>query len=180
MTRPAQNGPVIISSCGVAMSCEELEIVWNNIKAEARSWRIVSQCWPVFTTRRYSSTKPGQCTELHAGEQAVIANYAAIAIREVVEEAYAADPEMIVLRPVIFRQCVPATRRWINTDSIVISERFSCLAGLSYRSLLWNQGRRALAIFLQNQVSVSSRLIFTRQQKLAAVSCLTTHGHRCG
>ena len=37
------------------MSCEELEIVWNNIKAER--WRTVSQCWPVFTTQRYSSMK---------------------------------------------------------------------------------------------------------------------------
>ncbi len=41
------------------MSCEELEIVWNNIKAEARTLAdcLASQCWPVFTTRRYSSTK---------------------------------------------------------------------------------------------------------------------------
>ncbi len=75
------------------MSCEELEIVWNNIKAEPERWRTVSQCWPVFTTRRYQARKPGQCTELHAGEQAVIAIMPAIAIREVVEEAYAADPE---------------------------------------------------------------------------------------
>ncbi len=40
------------------MSCEELEIVWNNIKAEART---LADCEPmlvpVFTTRRYSSTK---------------------------------------------------------------------------------------------------------------------------
>ncbi len=41
----------------------------------------------------------------------------AIAIREVVEEAYAADPEMIaLLRPVIFRRCVPVTRQSINTQ----------------------------------------------------------------
>lgn len=58
------------------MSCEELEIVWNNIKAEART---LADCEPMltsFTTRRYSSTKTLKCTELHAGEQAVIANYA--------------------------------------------------------------------------------------------------------
>lgn len=39
------------------MSCEELEIVWNNIKAEARTLADQSQCWPVFTTQRYSSMK---------------------------------------------------------------------------------------------------------------------------
>ncbi len=36
---------------------EELEIVWNNIKAEART---LADCEPMlasFTTRRYSSTK---------------------------------------------------------------------------------------------------------------------------
>ncbi len=39
------------------MPCEELDIVWNNIKAEARLWLTVSRCSPVFTTQRYSSMK---------------------------------------------------------------------------------------------------------------------------
>lgn len=39
------------------MSCEELEIVWNNIKAEARTLADCEPMLPVFTTRRYSSTK---------------------------------------------------------------------------------------------------------------------------
>ena len=52
------------------MSCEELEIVWNNIKAEART---LADCLPRDATQ---ARKPWQCTELHAGEQAVIAHYA--------------------------------------------------------------------------------------------------------
>ncbi len=59
------------------MSCEELEIVWNNIKAEART---LADCEPMlgqFLPRDATQArKPWKCTELHAGEQAVIANYA--------------------------------------------------------------------------------------------------------
>lgn len=39
------------------MPCEELDIVWNNIKAEARA---LADCEPMlasFTTLRYSSMK---------------------------------------------------------------------------------------------------------------------------
>lgn len=39
------------------MPCEELDIVWNNIKAEAGLWLTVSRCSPVFITQRYSSMK---------------------------------------------------------------------------------------------------------------------------
>lgn len=57
MTLPAQNWQVIIISSGYAMPCEELDIVWNNIKAEARA---LADCEPMlasFTTLRYSSMK---------------------------------------------------------------------------------------------------------------------------
>lgn len=59
------------------MSCEELEIVWNNIKAEART---LADCEPMLASFYHATLLKhenlGQCTELHAGEQAVIANYA--------------------------------------------------------------------------------------------------------
>lgn len=58
------------------MSCEELEIVWNNIKAEART---LADCEPMLASFYHATLlkhENWQCTELHAGEQAVIANYA--------------------------------------------------------------------------------------------------------
>lgn len=58
------------------MSCEELEIVWNNIKAEART---LADCEPMLASFYHATLLKHEtlkCTELHAGEQAVIANYA--------------------------------------------------------------------------------------------------------
>lgn len=98
----------------------------------------------------------------------------AIAIREVVEEAYAADPEMIAsaacdIQAVRTRD--PAVDKY--STPLLYLKGFHALQAYRIGHWLWNQGRRALAIFLQNQVSVTFGLIFTRQQKLAAVSCLT-------
>ena len=100
MTRPAQNGSVIISSCGV-----------SNV---------------------------------------------AIAIREVVEEAYAADPEMIAsaacdIQAVRTRD--PAVDKY--STPLLYLKGFHALQAYRIGHWLWNQGRRALAIFLQNQVSVT-------------------------
>ena len=93
------------------MSCEELEIVWNNIKAEART---LADCEPMLASFYHATLLKHE--NLGSALSYMLANklsspiMPAIAIREVVEEAYAADP----LRPVIFRRCVPATRQSIN------------------------------------------------------------------
>ena len=138
------------------MSCEELEIVWNNIKAEART---LADCEPMLASFYHATLLKHE--NLGSALSYMLANklsspiMPAIAIREVVEEAYAADPEMIASAACDIQAVRTATRQSINTQPIVIPERFSCLAGLSYRSLALESGRRALAIFLQNQVSVT-------------------------
>ncbi len=65
----------------------------------------------------------------------------AIAIREVVEEAYAADPEMIAsaacdIQAVRTRD--PAVDKY--STPVAISEGFSCFAGVSHRSLVVESG----------------------------------------
>ena len=80
----------------------------------------------------------------------------AIAIREVVEEAYAADPEMIAsaacdIQAVRTRD--PAVDKY--STPLLYLKGFHALQAYRIGHWLWNQGRRALAIFLQNQVSVS-------------------------
>lgn len=82
----------------------------------------------------------------------------AIAIREVVEEAYAADPEMIAsaacdIQAVRTRD--PAVDKY--STPLLYLKGFHALQAYRIGHWLWNQGRRALAIFLQNQVSVSFR-----------------------
>ena len=47
MTQPAQNWLVINYRLEQAMPCEELDIVWNNIKAEARA---LADCEPMLAS----------------------------------------------------------------------------------------------------------------------------------
>ena len=97
----------------------------------------------------------------------------AIAIREVVEEAYAADPEMIAsaacdIQAVRTRD--PAVDKYRRR---FYSKGFHALQAHRIGHWLWESGRRALAIFLQNQVSVSFQVDIHPAAKIAA-SCLTT------
>ena len=98
------------------MPCEELDIVWNNIKAEARA---LADCEPMLASFYHATLLKHE--NLGSALSYMLANklaspiMPAIAIREVVEEAYAADPEMIASAAAIFRRCARATRRWINT-----------------------------------------------------------------
>lgn len=99
----------------------------------------------------------------------------AIAIREVVEEAYAADPEMIAsaacdIQAVRTRD--PAVDKY--STPLLYLKGFHALQAYRIGHWLWNQGRRALAIFLQNRGFCDVRSIFTRQQKLVVALCSTT------
>ncbi|MFO6483759.1 hypothetical protein ACLBR5_03565 [Escherichia coli] len=78
------------------MSCEELEIVWNNIKAEARTLADCRTNAGQFLPRDATQArKPGSALSYMLANKLSSPIMPAIAIREVVEEAYAADPEMI-------------------------------------------------------------------------------------
>ncbi len=75
----------------------------------------------------------------------------AIAIREVVEEAYAADPEAKSRRqPAIFRPCALAIRRWMKYSTPLLYLSFHALQAYRIGHWLWRQGRRALAIFCKS------------------------------
>lgn len=98
----------------------------------------------------------------------------AIAIREVVEEAYAADPEMIAsaacdIQAVRTRD--PAVDKY--STPLLYLKGFHALQAYRIGHWLWTQGRRALAIFLQNQVSVSFGGYPPGGEKSAAGSCST-------
>ncbi len=76
------------------MSSEELDLVWNNIKAEARA---LADCEPMLASFYHATLLKHE--NLGSALSYMLANklaspiMPAIAIREVVEEAYAADPE---------------------------------------------------------------------------------------
>ncbi len=139
------------------MPCEELDIVWNNIKAEARA---LADCEPMLASFYHATLLKHE--NLGSALSYMLANklaspiMPAIAIREVVEEAYAADPEMIAsaacdIQAVRTRD--PAVDKY--STPLLYLKGFHALQAYRIGHWLWTQGRRALAIFLQNQVSVS-------------------------
>ena len=79
------------------MPCEELDIVWNNIKAEARA---LADCEPMLASFYHATLLKhenlGSALSYMLANKLASSIMPAIAIREVVEEAYAADAEMIV------------------------------------------------------------------------------------
>lgn len=80
----------------------------------------------------------------------------AIAIREVVEEAYSADPGMIFsaardIRAVRLRD--PAVDKY--STPLLYLKGFHALQAYRIGHWLWYQNRQALAIYFQNQISVS-------------------------
>lgn len=139
------------------MPCEELDIVWKNIKAEARA---LAECEPMLASFYHATLLKHE--NLGSALSYMLANklaspiMPAIAIREVVEEAYAADPEMIAsaacdIQAVRTRD--PAVDKY--STPLLYLKGFHALQAYRIGHWLWHQGRQALAIFLQNQVSVS-------------------------
>lgn len=158
------------------MPCEELDIVWNNIKAEARA---LADCEPMLASFYHATLLKHE--NLGSALSYMLANklaspiMPAIAIREVVEEAYAADPEMIAsaacdIQAVRTRD--PAVDKY--STPLLYLKGFHALQAYRIGHWLWTQGRRALAIFLQIRSPSPSRWISTRRRKSAAGSCSTT------
>jgi serine O-acetyltransferase len=140
-----------------AMPCEELDIVWNNIKAEARA---LADCEPMLASFYHATLLKhenlGSALSYMLANKLASSIMPAIAIREVVEEAYAADPEMIAsaacdIQAVRTRD--PAVDKY--STPLLYLKGFHALQAYRIGHWLWNEGRRALAIFLQNQVSVT-------------------------
>ncbi len=119
------------------------------LKPKPERWRIVSQCWPVFyhaTLLKHENL--GSALSYMLANKLSSPIMPAIAIREVVEEAYAADPEMIAsaacdIQAVRTRD--PAVDKY--STPLLYLKGFHALQAYRIGHWLWNQGRRALAIF---------------------------------
>lgn len=80
----------------------------------------------------------------------------AISLREIIEQAYQADPQIIQsaacdIRAV--RQRDPAVELW--STPLLYLKGFHALQSYRITHYLWQQNRKALAIYLQNQISVA-------------------------
>lgn len=94
------------------MSSEELEQVWKSIKSEARE---LAECEPMLASFFHATLLKHE--NLGSALSYILANklanpiMPAIAVREVVEDAYLADKQMIARLRAIFWRYACATRR---------------------------------------------------------------------
>ncbi|AAM83667.1 serine acetyltransferase [Yersinia pseudotuberculosis] len=139
------------------MSSEELEQVWSNIKSEARA---LAECEPMLASFFHATLLKHE--NLGSALSYILANklanpiMPAIAIREVVEEAYRSDAHMIVsaARDILaVRLRDPAVDKY--STPLLYLKGFHALQAYRIGHWLWAQDRKALAIYLQNQVSVA-------------------------
>ncbi|TCL05573.1 MULTISPECIES: serine O-acetyltransferase [Sodalis] len=139
------------------MSTEELEAVWNNIKAEAR---LLAECEPMLASFFHATLLKHE--NLGSALSYMLANklantiMPAIAIREIVEEAYKNDEQMIhsAARDITaVRLRDPAVDKY--STPLLYLKGFHALQAYRIGHWLWGQDRQALAIYLQNQISVS-------------------------
>lgn len=80
----------------------------------------------------------------------------AIALKEIIEEAYLSEPEIIDSAACdinAVRTRDPAVDKW--STSLLYLKGFHALQSYRVTHYLWRQGRRALAIYLQNEISVA-------------------------
>ncbi|MEY4474981.1 MAG: hypothetical protein RL248_748 [Pseudomonadota bacterium] len=139
------------------MSSEELELVWNSIKSEAKA---LAECEPMLASFFHATLLRHE--NLGSALSYILANklansiMPAITIRQVVEDTYRADGQMIVsaARDILaVRLRDPAVNKY--STPLLYLKGFHALQAYRIGHWLWAQDRKALAIYLQNQVSVA-------------------------
>lgn len=139
------------------MSYEELEEVWSYIKQEARDF---ADCEPMLASFFHATLLKhenlGSALSFMLANKLATPTMPAISVREVVEEAYHNDPQMIKsaamdIKAVRLRD--PAVDKY--STPLLYLKGFHALQAYRIANWLWNQNRRALATYLQNQVSVT-------------------------
>ena len=83
----------------------------------------------------------------------------AMAVREVVEEAFASDPN--IAESAACDICATVSRDpavGLYSAPLLYLKGFHALQGYRVANWLWKQGRRALATYLQNQISVACQV----------------------
>jgi len=139
------------------MSSALLEQVWNNIKSEARA---LADCEPMLASFYHATLLKHD--NLGSALSYILANklsnpiMPAIAIREIVEDAYLADCQMILSAAhdiLAVRSRDPAVDK--HSTPLLYLKGFHALQAYRIGHWLWKQDRKGLAIYLQSQVSVS-------------------------
>jgi len=117
--------------------------VWQHIRQEAKE---LAECEPMLASFFHSTILKHQ--NLGSALSYLLANklanpiMPAISLREIIEEAYQAEPNII-----------PAVELW--STPLLYLKGFHAIQSYRITHYLWSQNRKALALYLQNQISVA-------------------------
>ena len=131
--------------------------VWQHIRQEAKE---LAECEPMLASFFHSTILKHQ--NLGSALSYLLANklanpiMPAISLREIIEEAYHAEPNIIDcaacdIKAVRHRD--PAVELW--STPLLYLKGFHAIQSYRITHYLWNQNRKALALYLQNQISVA-------------------------
>ena len=131
--------------------------VWQHIRQEAKE---LAECEPMLASFFHSTILKHQ--NLGSALSYLLANklanpiMPAISLREIIEEAYQAEPNIIDcaacdIKAVRHRD--PAVELW--STPLLYLKGFHAIQSYRITHYLWNQNRKALALYLQNQISVA-------------------------
>ncbi len=131
--------------------------IWQNIRDEAKE---LANCEPMLASFFHATILKHQ--NLGGALSYILANklsnpiMPAIALKEIIEEAYHADPNIIYSAACdidAVRTRDPAVDKW--STPLLYLKGFHALQSYRVTHYLWKQGRKALAIYLQNEISVA-------------------------
>ena len=137
------------------MACKQQQ-TWDKIRAEALSLVNEEPMLASFfhsTILNHDSLRSALSFQL--ANQLASAVMPAIVLREVIETALAAQPEILDAAAAdicAVKERDPAVRYY--STPLLYLKGFHALQGYRVAHWLWQQGRHSLAVFLQNQISV--------------------------
>ncbi|TCP94988.1 serine O-acetyltransferase [Cricetibacter osteomyelitidis] len=134
-----------------------LEKVWSHIRVEAKE---LAECEPMLASFFHATILKHH--QFSGALSYILANklanpiMPAIALKEIIEEAYAANPDIVdnaACDIVAVRQRDPAVD--LYSTPLLYLKGFHAIQSYRVTHYLWQQDRKALALYLQNQISVS-------------------------
>ncbi|WP_018652346.1 serine O-acetyltransferase [Actinobacillus capsulatus] len=139
------------------MNESELNQIWQNIREEAQELVDSEPMLASFfhATILKHSNLGGSLSYILANK---LANpiMPAIALKDIIEEAYQANPQIIASAACdidAVRTRDPAVDKW--TTPLLYLKGYHAIQSYRVTHYLWQQGRKALAIYLQNEISVA-------------------------
>nr|WP_314741177.1 serine O-acetyltransferase [uncultured Haemophilus sp.] len=139
------------------MNTQQQDIIWQEIRQEAQE---LVESEPMLASFFHATILKHH--DLGSSLSYILANklenpiMPAIALKEIIEEAYRAEPQIIASAACdidAVRTRDPAVDKW--TTPLLYLKGFHALQSYRVTHYLWNQGRKALAVYLQNEISVA-------------------------